>query len=1400
MTKKYGLHKCLQFGLAGLVGWLIVSIFASKTLAQQSNIVPDNTLGAESSQVIDNFQGLPREVITGGAIRQINLFHSLQEFNVSAGREAYFLSPSADIQNILARVTGNNPSEILGRLGTFGSSNPNVFLINPNGIVFGENASLDVQGSFVGTTANGIQTGNQGIFSATNPQTVPLLTINPSALLFNQIQASAGISNQSQANAGKNMIAENVTGLRVADSKSFLLVGGNINIDGGGIHAYGGNIELAGLAAPGNVGLNIAGGNLSLVMPDGVERANVDLNNAAEVNVRSTNGGNIKIHARDVNLTGESKLRAGIEKGLGTPNSQGGNIEINATETTSLTDKSFISNTLRETAFGKSGDINITTGSLNISNNSFLDAATFGQGNAGKVSIQAKDNISLTDNSEIYSSVEEGSVGNGGSINIQTGSLSLAQGSELNSKTLGQGNAGNININARNAISLDGFIDTTLSNGEQGRIYTRITSSVNPEGTGKAGDIQIKTGSLQSTNGAFISSSTLGKGNGGNITIDANNIAFDSDSSIDSRVFTDGVGKGGNIWVNTGTLSLLGGSQISTAVSGKGDAGNIFVNAHDKIQLDGIVGYSIAGIKSYVIAGGVGNGGNIEITTGLLSLTNGASIDIGTYGIGNAGNITVNARETINIDGFTKVFIEQLGESELSSRISSDVSLDGVGKGGDIRINTRELFLNNKGQISANTLGLGDGGNIFIQAAEKIYLSNTNDIGFTKISSTVIDKARGNAGTINIQARDLSLDNASINSYTSGQGNAGRISIKVQDTLSLNNQADFSSAALELVGNGGDIEIQTGKLSLDNGSYFFASTFGKGNAGNISIKATDTVSLANNSSINNSISETGVGNAGNIDIFAKSFSVDGESLIFNSNLGGKGNAGNISINTQDNVSFTGGSFLSSSTSGEGNAGNIKIQAGGAMKVSGRSERLSSGIFSGVLPEGIGNSGDIEIVARSLELSDGADLFTSSNGKGNAGNVLITTLGDTTIKDSTISTLIATDGNAGKIAIRAGGDVLISGKSNLYSTLYPNAVGKGGDIEIQGRNFSLSDGAALYSVTGGKGDAGNVKISTTSDINIKNGSQVRADTLGQGNAGNITLDAGGTVLFDGMSSDGRTSGIATQVTTEERFTGKGEGGDININAHTLSITNHGVLSSSSTGQGNAGDININTRTVSLDNEGIIAAVTNSGDGGNINLTATDLLLLRHNSNISTTGGLAKSGGDGGNININAKFLVAIPKENSDISANAFLGNGGNVEINSQGIFGIEARPKPTKKSDITASSELGISGVTNINAPDTSSIQNSFTELPPVIDTNALIANSCISRATKRQENSFTITGSGALTNNRPDNALVSNYTTGEVRGVEITSRPWKKGDPIIEPQGLYRMSNGQLLLSRECSN
>ena len=693
-----------------------------------------------------NFQKLPIEVITGGAIRQINLFHSFQEFNISEGRAAYFFSPSGDIQNILARVTGTNPSGIFGKLGTYGKSSPNLFLINPNGIVFGKNASLDVQGSFVGTTANGVQFGNQGIFSATNPQAAPLLTINPSVLLFNQIQANGGIINQSQAPAGKNPIGENVTGLRVADSKSLLLVGGNINIDGGSIRAYGGNIELAGLAAPGNVELNIAGDNLGLVIPENVERADVSLSNGAEVNVRSAGGGNIKIQARNVNLAGQSIVRAGIEKGLGTPDSQGGDITINATGQTKLIDNSFIANVVQEKAFGKAGDINIKSTSFALSNGAYLNAIIYGQGNGGNVNINVQGDISFGNSrpdemNGIISEVGEGAIGNAGNVTINTSSLEINDGSKIQGSTTGKGNSSNIIINARNNISLDG---------KNGDFLSRIINDVQPTGEGNAGNIQITTGTLKATNGAFISSSTSGKGNGGNISINAlDNVAFDRSSYASSDVY-QGLGNGGNIYIKTGSLSLTNGGNVTTNSLGQGNAGNITIEAADNVNLDGLSFPFFSSLQSSLLTGGVGKAGNIKITTGSLFVTNGAAILSNTDGIGNAGNITINAHNNVTFSGFDS-------RTKLGSRVSSSSGSNAISNGGEIRITAANLLLKDGGNLDTGNYGQGNGGNIFLDIGNTITLDGiTNNVLPSFVTATAYN---GNGGNVQIATGSLFLTN-----------------------------------------------------------------------------------------------------------------------------------------------------------------------------------------------------------------------------------------------------------------------------------------------------------------------------------------------------------------------------------------------------------------------------------------------------------------------------------------------------------------------------------------------------------------------------------------------------------------------------------------------------------------
>ncbi|MUG91021.1 hypothetical protein F7734_00270 [Scytonema sp. UIC 10036] len=84
--------------------------------------------------------------------------------------------------------------------------------------------------------------------------------------------------------------------------------------------------------------------------------------------------------------------------------------------------------------------------------------------------------------------------------------------------------------------------------------------------------------------------------------------------------------------------------------------------------------------------------------------------------------------------------------------------------------------------------------------------------------------------------------------------------------------------------------------------------------------------------------------------------------------------------------------------------------------------------------------------------------------------------------------------------------------------------------------------------------------------------------------------------------------------------------------------------------------------------------------------------------------------------------------------------------------------------------------------------------------DASIANSCIARSGSKLNGSFTITGSGGLPN-RPGDVSVSSYATGDLSNVQgdSASRLWQKGAPIVEPQGVYRLPSGQLVLSRECS-
>ncbi|MEB3218396.1 MAG: hypothetical protein VKN72_19485 [Nostocales cyanobacterium 94392] len=314
---------------------------------------------------------------------------------------------------------------------------------------------------------------------------------------------------------------------------------------------------------------------------------------------------------------------------------------------------------------------------------------------------------------------------------------------------------------------------------------------------------------------------------------------------------------------------------------------------------------------------------------------------------------------------------------------------------------------------------------------------------------------------------------------------------------------------------------------------------------------------------------------------------------------------------------------------------------------------------------------------------------------------------------------------------------------------------------------------------------NLQVNT---LQLLNGGQVFTTTVRSGSAGKITVDASEAVTIAG---------------TDPNYFSKAEQFGIGRLSSTSEKSSISVFSG---GTGASGSIFLTTPSLTLQENGTINAESSSVDGGNITLSIRDLLLMRRQGTISATAGTEEKGGDGGNININSKFIVATPDRNSDTTANAYSGKGGNINIQSRGIFGIEVRSQASDTSnDITASSQVGLSGTVNVISPDNSSIQNNLGKLPQdAIDTNALIANSCIARRNQQQNGSFFITGSGGLPA-RPGDASLPSYSTGDVQPVPAEStnlptqaRPWQIGDPVIEPSGVYELPNGKLVLGKEC--
>ncbi len=1094
-----------------------VSLFALPTQAQ---INSDQTLGPEQSIVTPDIEvrGEPANLIEGGAIRGLNLFHSFSEFSIPEAGRAYFASPTG-IESILSRVTGSSSSDIFGTLGVDGTAD--LFLVNPNGIVFGPNVNLDIEGSFYATTAEAISVG-EGIFSAAAPEQSQLLMVKPSASFLNYLTPSSGdIVNRGQIIIGGNLsLSANNLDLRgqvaaggdlsllaadtvqirdavetpfVAYADGDLLVQGNQQVDivalthpDSGLFSGGDMVLRSPQPISGDTHYS-SGGNFRIERLDGtlgelfspsdptiLADGDIAFNSYTGASLHLLAGGSIFIPFITIieKDASENSLMQTIILSDGTP------LSINGSDRPTLDLRAGVDwAQIFEELPG-----NLTFG-VDVNSELFGDSATSSGITVGNIDIERPGGLIFLSNQfvpnralpaspiSIFGSIDAaGNGGDGSSIVIDAIEDIVIQpliGNGVVNASSNTSNSGDIQLIAQGSVSLLGSSSENTAN---------LLSNLDFGATGSTGEITIDAESLTLLN-AQISNSIFGTGDAKPIKIDVSGEVRLENSQIFSTIAFNGVGDSRGITINSGSLSMLG-SQILTIVrgpdfgfpAGTGNAGDINLNVVGEISL---------------------TGSPLEESEEGIVVSAGIASALAPESSGSSGNIIINADRLI---------------LNASGSISSAIDRDAEGESGNIVLNLNNLELNNRSSISSNTVGQGDAGNIDINITEAMSLTDES-----VITSSVIFGAVGDAGQIDISAKDLTVASGatvqssvfqSINGLPAGVGNAGSITLDVGDRLLITGQQTGLRSAIatdlgrDAEGIGRNISIRAGSLEIDDGARLNARTQGSGQAGSIQIEA-DSVLLSNDGGITSATSSSG--NAGNVQLDVATLKINNGAFILTDALtGASGEGGRLTVNASDSIEIRGvspadlaagiepdasglyaqtrstnragdiilntdrltvadGGSVSTETSGSGEGGDIIVNAGPVLITAGSpSESFSSGFNAGAETGSSGNAGNIIFTVQNITASDGGFIGSSaaSGSSGNAGSISLTV-------DELIEVVGRTSDGDAASAISVG--------------VAPGALGNAGNILIDTRLLSLREGGGVFASTFGSGQPGSIEI-------------------------------------------------------------------------------------------------------------------------------------------------------------------------------------------------------------------------------------------------------------------------------------------------------------------------------------
>jgi len=890
----------------------------------------------------------------------------------------------------------------------------------------------------------------------------------------------------------------------------------------------------------------------------------------------------------------------------------------------------------------------------------------------------------------------------------------------------GMGQAQTTNITS-SGLNTKVSAPTTLPNGT---INHDITGGTRP-GNGanlfhSFGEFSVGTNHIANflNDTALPTSNIFGRINGGQV------------SNIWGTIQTTGFGSANLYLINpsgfvfgpTATLNVGGSFAASTADYLKmTDGAMFFANPSQSTVL------SVAPVKAFGFLGGTSSQAIVvqPSSTGLEVPTNqslsliGGDITLGrslsapggqinVASVASAGEVILASPQAPILTGFSSLGNISISDSSIftlggtiflrGGRLLMDHSTINTqpfsGKGGDIDIGVQALTITNS-TLKSTQFSLDQPGNISLKATDAI------NIGDSFISSATTGAADGGqisiaAPSVNVTGHTIITSQTSFSDF-SGQGGRGGDIVINADTLALNsnitpdhtNQLAIDASASGCCfpahsGNGGSIKLSATQSILVNGASLSTRTEGDGSAGNISVSA-PLITLDNIAILSSETS--GTAKAGNVSLNGGIINILHGSILTNSSVLSSNpftvstdsplaTGGNIDISATNSVLISGfgasGSFLSpnkisSTTSSLATGGRVSISTPSLMLDDGAQVTTATSSLEG----GIGGAVLLNVGRLSLQggatISSGTDSFIASN---------ISDIGRGSIFLSGPDPGTFIGGQGGSVTIVATNGIVLSGSNTgIFSRSlnnFPRSVnGAGGQINLRAGLVNISDGASISASTSGGGNAGNITVNA-GQVLLSNGAVITSSTSSAPNAG-----VGGTINISSQSIS-MSEGAKIDASTS----GPGNAGKITISSGLITGDKNAFISTSSTGSGSAGDLSLNSPT-SLTIRGMTVQTSSSQtSGGNIKLTAPNLVRIVDSTITSSVQGQA--GSNGGNINIDPQLVVI---QNSQLLANANAGAGGNITIAASGAVLVD----PNSLLSATAG-PAGVSGSVNISAP------------------------------------------------------------------------------------------------------